>query len=280
MRITQSFQQGNWEEAIRQLRPVVEQDPGNANAVFHLGYALHAHGQLDEALHYHALASQFPQVQPIATYNWACALALQGKTEPALEKLEKAIKLGFVHRTQLCDDPDLAALLELPKFQELSQLMNEQRSTQQALAGQLDFLIGNWSIVDQDGQHVADHAIVRSHDGQLIREDWHARGGNSGTGFSYFHPVQKQWRQTWVDAHGNVLECTGEFRQGKMQFSGTLALANGQEMLSRMCFTPNADGSIAQLIEVSEDTGQSWCTHFQGLYRQRLQSVEIKVPEP
>ena len=52
-----------------------------------------------------------------ARYNLACTLARQGKTDAALEQLEKAIELGFSDAKHIEVDDDLAKLRELPRFQ-------------------------------------------------------------------------------------------------------------------------------------------------------------------
>ena len=54
-----------------------------------------------------------------ARYNLACAQARQGKTDEALDALEKAVDLGFNNPTQLEQDDDLASLREQERFQKM-----------------------------------------------------------------------------------------------------------------------------------------------------------------
>ncbi len=53
---------------------------------------------------------------PTFAYNLACALALQGKSDAALEALREAITLGFRNTAHIQQDPDLASLRKLPAF--------------------------------------------------------------------------------------------------------------------------------------------------------------------
>lgn len=51
-----------------------------------------------------------------AHYNLACAQALLGRSEAAIESLQTAISYGYRGRAALENDPDLASLRELPAF--------------------------------------------------------------------------------------------------------------------------------------------------------------------
>lgn len=54
---------------------------------------------------------------PDGHYNLACALAMQGKKDAAIESLTKAVALGFANAPLIETDADLASLRELPAFQ-------------------------------------------------------------------------------------------------------------------------------------------------------------------
>ncbi len=109
--------------------------------------------------------------------------------------------------------------------------------------------------------------IRSTENGHLLMDNWSGVRGSSGTSVNYFHPGKQKWKQTWVDNKGGVIEYEGEFRDGKMQFAGTLFSNDGSEMQSRMTFTPQEDGSVEQFIESSSDGGENWKTYFKGTYR-------------
>jgi adenylate cyclase len=52
-------------------------------------------------------------------YNSACVFALDGQTERALTAIEDAVRGGYSHREWLQNDPDLAVLLDHPRFRNL-----------------------------------------------------------------------------------------------------------------------------------------------------------------
>jgi hypothetical protein len=116
VQINAAILQCDWDRAVALLRPLVEKDPDNADALFFLGYALHANGQIDEAISYHKLAQTFDSVKPVATYNLACALAIKGQHEEALATLKGSIACGFTPKLNLTEDPDLQSLFRLPEF--------------------------------------------------------------------------------------------------------------------------------------------------------------------
>ena len=58
---------------------------------------------------------------PVDFYNLACAHALAGQPDAALDSVEQAIAAGLKKRAQYESDPDLASLRELPRFKALMQ---------------------------------------------------------------------------------------------------------------------------------------------------------------
>lgn len=101
-------------EAIFAAR--VEQDAEDAQAWHLLGMALHAQRKLDAALEAHVRAATFPSTKASATYNAACAHALLGDADTAIDWLERACDAGFRDRGRCFTDPDLQALRSDPRF--------------------------------------------------------------------------------------------------------------------------------------------------------------------
>jgi len=78
---------------------------------------------------------------------------------------------------------------------------------------------------------------------------------------------RKVWHQTWVDNQGGLLALEGGLRGASMVLEGKQPGPQGGEQTSRITWTPNADGTVRQLWEISTDGGKSWTTAFDGLYR-------------
>lgn len=56
-------------------------------------------------------------LRPTVHYGYACILSKQGKTKEALELLNKAVETGFSNMPMLKGDEDLAAVRELPEYE-------------------------------------------------------------------------------------------------------------------------------------------------------------------
>jgi YD repeat-containing protein len=61
-------------------------------------------------------------------YNLACAQAVQGKTEAALETLATAIERGWADADHMRKDADLESLRKLPRFEELAKAAAEKKA--------------------------------------------------------------------------------------------------------------------------------------------------------
>lgn len=107
-----------WEEAAAAWRAIAQREPGNGQAVFNLGYCLHTAGRIDEALQVHLRAAEFEEYRGIALYNVACAHALQGDAEAAIQALAASQAAGFSLANAL-EDADLDSLHDDARFQAL-----------------------------------------------------------------------------------------------------------------------------------------------------------------
>ncbi len=87
---------------------------------------------------------------------------------------------------------------------------------------QFDFWVGKWDVFGRNGTKVGTNVITKDEKGFLLTEKWTNAGGGTGTSINFYDPSDKQWKQTWVDAAGNVVQYAGGFREGKMSLAGTL----------------------------------------------------------
>jgi hypothetical protein len=71
-----------------------------------------------------------------------------------------------------------------------------------------------------------------------------------------------------VSSNGVVIDIEGGLRDGSMILSGRLTNPAGESRPFRGTWTPNADGSVRQRFEISED-GRTWSTWFDGRYVRR-----------
>jgi len=197
--------------------------------------------------------------------------AARGDTASALARLEKATTIAPMVLSLL---PQIGGIPELagnPRFQALLASAEKARYPCEARAEsrQFDFWLGDWSVTGPQGQVVGENHITRDHRGCVIRESWTDAYGDHGSSVNFFDPDTRHWHQVWTSDVGTVTHYEGEFRDGAMRFMANgFGNVDGKTHYRRMTFTPNADGSVRQLIEDSDD-GKTWDTGFDGLYRKQ-----------
>ncbi len=112
-------QAGEWDEAVVAYEAVIAENPDDAGSCFGLAYCLHMSGNYEKAIDAHRTAATFEQFTGISLYNLACAFALTGRTDQALEALEDARAAGFDLAAPMRSDSDLDSLRADPRFAEL-----------------------------------------------------------------------------------------------------------------------------------------------------------------
>jgi tetratricopeptide (TPR) repeat protein len=113
------LEQADPNAAIVLLERAVELAPGNGWAWNSLAYAyLAAKRPRDAAASFERVLPYAP-TNPTLLYNTACAYALAGDKDKALELLDRAVAGGFTDRAGLAADPDLADVRDDPRFAEI-----------------------------------------------------------------------------------------------------------------------------------------------------------------
>jgi hypothetical protein len=128
---------------------------------------------------------------------------------------------------------------------------------------QFDFWLGHWDVFTPDGKAAGENLIERVLGGCALRETWSGRGGFAGTSLNSFDAADGQWHQSWVDNQGGRLQLAGR------RVGHTMELGSGGPQRQRIRWTPQADGSVRQLWETSNDDGASWRVEFDGRYVRR-----------
>ncbi len=142
---------------------------------------------------------------------------------------------------------------------------------------ELDFWIGHWRVLAQDGSELGTDRVERLLGGCVLLERWQSRRGGSGLGFHYFDPALGRWRQEWVDGRGGVAHAVARLTGGRVEFDGETVRADGMSLRSRAVLEPLADGRLRHRIEHSADGGATWTLYFDGLY-ERLDTAAATTP--
>lgn len=136
-------------------------------------------------------------------------------------------------------------------------------------ARQFDFWLGEWEVFSPDGKKQGENRIEPVAGGWGLLEDWTGAGGYTGKSLNTWFPAKKRWQQFWV-GQGGALELAGGLNErGEMVLTGRSAGADGKEILERITWTPNPDGTVRQHWQQSADGGATWTTVFDGRYRKK-----------
>jgi tetratricopeptide (TPR) repeat protein len=255
---------GKFDEAAAWFKEVSEQHPQNPQAVFMYAYSLHAAGKLEKAIEAHKRAARFPAVRAVATYNLGCAYSLLGRTDEAFEALFVAAEIGQVNVNQWTQDSDLTSLREDPRWTELMSRVRELQ--QNPLPQALRFWVGQWDVYTKQGVKSGENTITLRDNGRVIYESWRSTSGGVGESFNYFDPVNRKWKQLWVDGSGNVIEMAGTFSGGALRFEGLELHQSGNSVRHRTTLTPMKGGRVRQFIERSRDDGATWNVAYDFIY--------------
>jgi hypothetical protein len=133
--------------------------------------------------------------------------------------------------------------------------------------GLLDFWLGRWDVYDRDGILAGHDVVELVLGGRAVLEHWRNREGREGKSLFWLE-ADGSWRQVWVTEGGIVKEKALVARNGgaDVLFEGEAVLPDGRRLRDRTTLAPLADNHVWQLIEASEDGGESWETTFDAIY--------------
>ena len=121
MKAEEPYLEGHWAEAEAAYRRYLQSSPDNAFAWNRIGTSQVQQKKYAEAVKSLERAVEIGGGSATDFYNLACAHALAGEPDQALDNVERAIAAGFKRRAQYQSDPDLASLRDLPRFKALMQ---------------------------------------------------------------------------------------------------------------------------------------------------------------
>jgi Tfp pilus assembly protein PilF len=108
--------QGDFQNAIRECKQAVEQEPDSAQAHINLGVAYIQVGKNNKALNSLKKGVQLAPNDPMAQYNLAALYSLMNQNDMSLEALDLALENGFNNVDALRFDRDLDNVRGEPEF--------------------------------------------------------------------------------------------------------------------------------------------------------------------
>ncbi|MCA9662552.1 MAG: hypothetical protein KC486_29700 [Myxococcales bacterium] len=193
----------------------------------------------------------------------AIAAVKLGDEERAFVWIERAFAAGAQPRL-LARAPELAELVEDPRWQDLAEAHADVCAAE--ARRQFDFWVGEWEVVDGEGNRLGNNRIDRGLGGCALVERWVGAGGGRGRSLNFYDPSIDRWRQEWVDERGRLISYVGGIEAGAMVFAGKMILSDGTSLRTRMTLQPEG-AYVRQTIETSADGGDTWEPWFEGIYR-------------
>lgn len=261
------FQAQDWPAAAKAYEEIVKADPANGRAWYQLGMARFSQQQFRPAIEAFekniAIANN-----PNAMYNAACAYARLGEKAKAMEWLTKAAAGGLSPFLNMAEDPDLVSLRDDPAFKELLTSLDKKRrpcmySTE---ARQFDFWVGEWDVLNPQGQKAGTSSIQQVAEGCAIYENWKATAGGTGKSLNFYDPNAKKWYQYWIGPNGMPVRYAGVFQDGAMRYETEPAVINGKPSQGRLTFFHLDANTVRQLAEQTTDEGKTWAVQYDFKY--------------
>jgi tetratricopeptide (TPR) repeat protein len=261
------FQAQNYAEAAKAFEKIAEADPSNGRAWFRLGLSFHSGGDYKRAVEAYQKAAAIG-TNPLVMYNLGCSYARLNQKDQAFEWLNNAFSAGFAQLASLKSDEDLAGLRSDARFSTLlasaANLLTpcEVRPEYK----QFDFWVGEWDVMNPQGQRVGTNSVQRIVSGCIIFENWTSGQGSTGKSFNFYAASDRKWHQVWVDSSGSALDLAGEYRDGAMRYEGVTVGQDGNKRLEKLTFFNLSPGRVRQFWEQSTDQGKTWVAAFDGTY--------------
>lgn len=104
------------------MRDIYRRNPADPRVVELLATLYTELGMIEEGLALDRRHIELEPDSPTAHYNCACSLSLYGQFDEAFERLRESLELGFDNVPWMYKDPDLKALREDPRWDELAQM--------------------------------------------------------------------------------------------------------------------------------------------------------------
>lgn len=134
---------------------------------------------------------------------------------------------------------------------------------------QFDFWLGTWEVllVGKKTSKVADSVIEKTFMDCAVVERRTPLAGGGGESLNAYVPEKSSWRQVWLGASGGFLDSWGGWNGKAMVIVGELAQPDGKSVTARQTYTPQVDGTVLQIGEMSGDGGKTWNKAFEFIYR-------------
>lgn len=131
---------------------------------------------------------------------------------------------------------------------------------------EFDFWLGKWDVSRFGTTQVVGKSHIQSiNDSTAILENYETTvSPYKGKSLNTYNRKTGLWEQYWTDNGGLILKLEGGLVDGKMVLQ-----SKEDSIFNKITWESLEDGSVRQSWEVSNDSGTSWKTVFDGIYRKQ-----------
>ncbi len=265
-----AFEQGRWEDAIREYREILAAYPADRLSLLRIAQAQRELRRHDEALATLEQARTANAPEAMVDLERARNLALNGRDDDALAALDAADHSGLRALTLVEQAHEFDKYREISRFQRVYRNVRARVFPCESVpeASDFDFWVGRWEVRLPDGTLVGTNTIAKRDGGCSLQERWEGAGGSSGTSVSFFLPSRGEWRQVWTGSGGTLFDITGKLVDGSMRMEGQIEYVETNRVVAfRGAWTQSADGRVRQRLEEFDLAAQTWVVWFDGFYR-------------
>jgi hypothetical protein len=264
----QAFAAKDWTAAAQAYEAITRADSTKVAAWLRLGVARHKLLQDEKAIEALKHAESDPQFGATAFYREAEALAKLGRKNDALLALDKAVDAGFIQTDLILQDTDFTQLHDNPAFQKTIAKADAIAHPCSHLPEyrQLDFWIGEWDVVNTQGQSPAGGSSIQLIlDQCVILENW--TGGGTGKSFNHYDTRLKKWIQDWVDSQSTSVHFEGSVdKAGIMHYYADDLDPQNKPIKRHLQFMSMDKDHVRQFSQASSDGGKTWSPQYDFTY--------------
>ena len=124
----------------------------------------------------------------------------------------------------------------------------------------LDFVVGQWRVVHENGLELGRSSIVvdPTLSGCLIEETFSTSKGYRAIAWLYYDPIENKFFRTYIDSEGARLELDGSPTVAPLVMEGTQHVPGEPDARVRLTWTTVSDTRLLQTWAISADDGATW----------------------
>lgn len=253
-----NFLSKRWAESSELYEQLVERKPGDGTLWFRLGICRLRLKQYEKAIDAFSTAERLRFARGSCLYNLTIAYAQVGKTDDAIDSLQRALTHGFDGLYLLKTEPLLAPIRSDTRFQQIvAKLDTVDRVSRGATA--LNWWIGRWQVHPEGGGEPLWATVEREPVRPTIVVRWELPGRPMRVMFFHYSQDSDRWWQVYTGDDGEKVRRTGQREEFGLVLYRRVNL-DGKTGDERLTIRPERRRGIRYLLERRGPVSKEWRT--------------------